>query len=73
MNPLSQVSSPMILIPAYGRSYSTKASMLADWNSGKDFKILNGPYCSVKDIEGLRDMASTITLQDLRYNISVQV
>ena len=73
MNALSQVSSPMILIPAYGRSYSTKAAMLADWEAGKDFKILRGPYTSIRDIEGLRDMASTITLQDLRYNIRVQV
>lgn len=27
------------LIPAYGRDYASKAKLLADWNSDKDFVI----------------------------------
>ena len=27
------------LIPAYGRDYTSKAKVLADWNNGKDFII----------------------------------
>ena len=41
----------LLLVPAYGRSYSDPASALSDWEAGKDFKILAGPYTSVRDIE----------------------
>lgn len=51
MHALSQVSSPMFLIPAYGRSYKTKEQVLEAWKSGKDFKIDGGPYCSIRDID----------------------
>ena len=34
---------------AYGRD-----ATLADWKSGKDFKITNGPYCSIRDLEEMR-------------------
>lgn len=27
------------VIPAYGRDYKTKAEIIADWNSGKDFQM----------------------------------
>ncbi len=37
------------LSPAYGRRYKTGADALKDWKDGKDFKITNGPYCSVRD------------------------
>lgn len=39
----------LILIPAYGRDYATTEACQADWISGKDFKILDGPYCSIRD------------------------
>ena len=34
------------LLPAYGRDYTSKAKVLADWNSEKDFIITNlfSPY-----------------------------
>ena len=28
-------------VPAYGRDYTSKKAVLADWNSGKDFRIEN--------------------------------
>lgn len=34
---------------AYGRPTS-----MEDWRSGKDFKIIGGPYCSNRDIEAMR-------------------
>ena len=43
----------MQLIPAYGRIYTTPASALKDWQAGKDFQILGGPYCSIRDLEAL--------------------
>lgn len=29
------------IIPAYGRDYSSKKAVLADWLAGKDFQICN--------------------------------
>lgn len=34
---------------AYGRQ-----TLLADWNAGKDFQIVNGPYCSIRDLETIK-------------------
>jgi len=43
------------LIPAYGRRYTNKHDMLEDWNSGKDFKIVEGPFTSIRDIAILKN------------------
>ena len=43
---------PILLTPAYGRSYDNEAEILADFNGGKDFKIFEGPYMSIRDWEG---------------------
>lgn len=43
-----------ILINAYGRRYLSIDAALKDWNAGKDFLILGGPYCSIRDIELLQ-------------------
>jgi hypothetical protein len=53
MNGLDQVSSPLVVMPAYGRSYKTSSEAVEAWKSGKDFKVINGPYCSVRDIANL--------------------
>ena len=37
------------LEPAYGRKYSTQEAVLEHWHAGKDFKILGGPYLSIRD------------------------
>ena len=34
---------------AYGREAAE-----ADWITGKDFKIVNGPYFSIRDIEAMK-------------------
>jgi len=38
------------LIPAYSRRYKQKSHFVRDWKSGKDFKIKDGPYCSIVDL-----------------------
>lgn len=40
-------------IPAYGRSYTSVAAMLEDWNAGKDFKLVGGSYFSSRDAKAL--------------------
>ena len=42
------------LTAAYGRKYSTEKEALLAWIGGKDFKIVNGPYCSIRDIEMMK-------------------
>jgi hypothetical protein len=60
MNAISQVSGPVELIPAYGRVYLTPEDAVRDWMAGRDFKIINGPYCSVRDSTNLRFDYSSI-------------
>lgn len=50
---LNQVSSPVMLQPAYGRKYKTTSEVIEAWRSGKDFKIVGGPYCSIRDVDAL--------------------
>lgn len=44
----------LILHGAYGRSYNTWEDCENDWKDGKDFKIMGGPYCSVRDVDTMR-------------------
>lgn len=54
---------PYTILPAYGRTYQNAEQALADWNDGKDFKILFGPYLSIRDSERMiKDGRSTINL-----------
>lgn len=39
----------LMVLAAYGRSYATAQEAVSDWFAGKDFQILEGPYCSSRD------------------------
>ena len=52
----------MIIKPAYGRQYKSHAQCLKDWNAGKDFKLVNGPYCSIRDLEYMQADFDTIEI-----------
>ena len=44
----------LILKPAYGAIYATKAQALAAWVAGKDFRIVgSSTYCSIRDVIAL--------------------
>lgn len=60
MEALAMVSGPVELLPAYGRTYKTKQECIQDWTAGRDFKIVGGPYCSVRDQNYLRLNYSTV-------------
>jgi hypothetical protein len=53
MNALDQIAKPLIVMPAYGRDYKTRKDVVEAWKSGHDFKVVNGPYCSIRDIAKL--------------------
>lgn len=59
----------LTLLGAYGRIYTTKETALSDWNKGKDFKILNGPYCSIRDIDHIKRLhdSASIMIADGSY------
>jgi hypothetical protein len=48
----------LTVVPAYGRDYSNETGAVADWNAGKDFRIMDrsstwdGRYTSVRDWTG---------------------
>jgi hypothetical protein len=54
----------LILVPAYGRTYASAAEMRAGWESGQDFKIKAGPYCSIRDLDKLQQASSSIYIVD---------
>lgn len=39
--------------PAFGRRYCSAKQAAQDWNEGKDFKIVGGPYFSKRDVSTL--------------------
>lgn len=71
MNALNQVSSQLVLVPAYSRVYKSSYEMLLDWKAGKDFKVFRGTYCSIRDIEYLRKDASQVVLTQDHFEYTV--
>lgn len=52
-------------IGAYGRDYETAKAAEADWKAGKDFKIIAGPYFSIRDTKlMLEEGYSTIVIHN---------
>jgi len=56
------MAATLTLIGAYGRTYKTKDAILAAWHAEKDFKVCNGPYCSIRDISQLLRLNDVIEL-----------
>lgn len=49
-----KVNEILIAMPAYGRTYATLEDTKRDWSAGKDFKMYNGPYFSIRDVAELK-------------------
>ena len=74
MNALRYVSSPITIVPAYGRTYATTGKLLEAWEAGKDFMVYGGQYCSIRDLPRLRDEASSVILRaGVRSDVWVKV
>lgn len=50
------------LVAAYDRKYNTLDEAKADWIAGKDFKIIKGPYCSIRDTEAFKAIGYNVVL-----------
>ena len=45
----------LYLRPAPWRKWmQTREDIIKDWREGKDFRVEDGPYCSIRDIEYIR-------------------
>jgi hypothetical protein len=54
--------SEAVLVGAYGRRYTSKKDAIRDWESGKDFQIWGGPYCSNRDYRLLYERYETVKI-----------
>lgn len=60
------------LQPAPWRKWmQTREEIIKDWYAGKDFKIADGPYCSIRDLEYLRNDFNRIYIVYDRGSIEV--
>lgn len=51
----------------------TTDDLLAYWNSGKDFKILNGPYTSIRDKPNLLQSYKAIQISNKQGDIAYSI
>ena len=63
----------LYLTPAPWRQYTNvnKESVLNDWKTGKDFKVVDGPYCSIRDLHYMRENFNKIFIVYSRGSIEV--
>ena len=54
----------ILIVGAYGRKYQSLDEAKADWEAGKDFRIVRGPYCSIRDTELFKSMGHAVVLKD---------
>jgi hypothetical protein len=59
------------LIGAYGRRYESFESVLADWEDGKDFKIVGGPYTSIRDTDSLVNLYDEVVIATNKGDFTV--
>jgi len=62
-----------VLIPAYGRKCATIAEAQRDFDSGLDFQILNGPYCSIRDFRKAGVKWATVLFDERYANGTMEV
>ena len=69
------LSSPLLLIPAYGNVYRTKQAMQEAWDNGIDFKMYgSNRYCSIRNLKALAADASSVTLVEPRHpDVNIKV
>ena len=50
---LMNILNTLFATGAYGRKYSSNIEAMTDWFIGKDFKVVSGPYFSIRDTDVL--------------------
>jgi hypothetical protein len=49
----------------------SREDIIKDWREGKDFRIEDGPYCSIRDIEYIRSNFNRVFILHDRGTIEV--
>lgn len=44
----------LVAVPAYGRIYDSESAVQNAWNWGQDFRIVDGPYFSIRDLDKIK-------------------
>jgi hypothetical protein len=71
------MSSSLTITPRYGRDYTSKAAVIADWNDGKDFTVADffsaddGRAVSIREVDAL--IAQGKTAVHIRYKKLTQI
>lgn len=60
-----------VLVAAYGRHYATADQAEVDWIQGLDFRIVDGPYCSIRDISELMNMYTAVYVDTDEHMVRV--
>ncbi len=65
-------------IPAYSSRKLSEEELTQYWESGRDFKIVGGPYFSIRDKEKLKEMGYThvelnVQATDLDTHITIDL
>ena len=63
--PSGLIAAVLPLEPAYGRQYHGPREAYNAWWDGSDWKIHQGPYCSIRDSDKIHDLGFTHV--DLTY------
>lgn len=65
----------LMVLPAYGRNYTTEDAALQDWFCGKDFKIAGGPYFSIRDKNTLagEGITSLLLVWDVKHKKTTEL
>ena len=50
----------MYLFPAYGAVYETSEEAIKAWKGGTDFRAHGNGYCSIRDLEMIKNECSTL-------------
>lgn len=45
----------LLATPAYGRIYESVTAMRNAWDWGQDFRIVDGPYFSIRDLDKIKE------------------
>lgn len=61
------------LVPAYGRDYNSVWEAKEAVLSGADFKIVGGPYCSIRDFNNMEVDYGTILLMFNKGSMTTDV
>lgn len=64
----------LTVTPSYGRQYYSATEAISAWESGKDFKIVQGPYIGIGEKAMLiADGYTHVTIRYMHSSVTFQI